>query len=789
MVKTLSSPGVSIGVQDDSIYAENFPSSTPLFVLATRSNKQRSDGTGIAAGTAESNTLRLVSSQREVLQLLGNPTFVTSAGVAVPGHETNEYGLHAMWSFMQTSSRAYYIRADVDLGELVATTTEPTGAPNDGTYWIDKDAAVGGIYRRNNANTAWEAVTTHFVTTAPDGDLGADGDWAFDYSTTDGTIKFRADDDSWNAVGSADLTSTTVNGRTATNNKLWVSDAAPTGAGADDYWWKTSSAGAGFDLKLTKYRASDNTWVAQTITRSATEPTLKTAGLIWEDISTLAADGQRPLKVANGTSYSAMTHVVQDGAPSTAPATGTLWYEGTYDDFAMYVEDTNAWAEVATTTNSNPTNRQKVISASAPTSPATGAIWIDTTISNLDVYPVVKRYNGTAWEDITSSITISDTYTAASLVEDGTYWINTADPSTTYVVKEYDPTYEPPVVNSGGDGVDSWTSAHGRWKVKSGTNFGRRAVRSVVVTALQAAIADNDEIRSEAYYYQLMATPGYPELFDEMVSLNTDINEEAFIIADVPARMVPSGVPTSPEVTVTEWKSNANGAITTGEDGFTASGYAYAAMYYPWGLSTNVDGLNVVVPASTIALRTIAYNDSVAYPWFAPMGNSRGLVNNASSVGRITYEDKYKVQNLTRGQMDSLYDNRVNPILFKVNTGLRVWGQRTTYGTNTSLDDVAVARLIVKMRYDLRRSLEGFIGRPADPITWRSASNLVEKYLSGLQSQRALTDFAVRVNEENNTADRIARNEMWVDMAILPIRAVEFVYVPIRIVADATDIR
>ena len=43
-------------------------------------------------------------------------------------------------------------------------------------------------------------------------------------------------------------------------------------------------------------------------------------------------------------------------------------------------------------------------------------------------------------------------------------------------------------------------------------------------------------------------------------------------------------------------------------------------VYYPSGLSTNTDGTEVVVPPSHMILRTIAFNDQVAYPWFAPAG-------------------------------------------------------------------------------------------------------------------------------------------------------------------------
>ena len=783
---TLTSPGVSVTVEDQSLYQDVSPTTTPLIILATRSNKTRPDGTGIAPGTTEANKLRLVTSQREVLQLLGDPVFVTSGGEQVHGHETNEYGLHALWSFMGRYSRAFYIRADIDLAGLVPTKTEPLSPPLNNTYWIDISNSVGGLYRRNAGNTAWESVTSHFVTSAPDASLGSDGDWAFDYSNTNGTLKVRADDDSWNALGSIDLTAVTIDGRTATTNKLWQKDTAPTGAGANDYWLKTSGYDS-FDIKLKRYRASDNTWEDIKPIRSTTTPTVTKDGTVWEDTSSFNANGTRPLKVALSGSFISLVHVVQENAPTTDPEDGDLWFNDTLD-FKMYVEDTNAWAEIETTTNANPTNRQKVISGSAPTSPATGAIWIDSSGFELDVFPVIKRYTGSTWEDITDSVVISNTYTSASTVDDGTFWINLADPETTNTIKVWDSTYEPEIVNAAGDALESFSSStHRRWKPFVGAVFGRRAQRKAVVTALQEAMVNNDDARSDAYYFQLISSPGYAELYDEIITLNTDIKEIAFGVSDVPARMIPSGIPTGREVTVTAWKANSNAASETGEDGFTSSGYPFMAQWYPWALSTNVDGQSVFVPSSTIALRTLAFNDSVAKPWSAPMGDRRGLVTNASSVGYLTDSGKYQVINLTNGQRDVLYENNVNPIAFFHNKGLRVWGQKTTFGVTSALDRINVARLIVKMKYDLNNSLTGFIGEPADPITWASARNIVERYLAGLKSLRAIYDGAVRVDGENNTSERIDRNELWVDVAIRPVKTVEFIYVPIKIYNTADE--
>ena len=88
-------PFVQVSINNQTIYSEPSPRTIPLFVVSTRANKTTPDGSGIAPGTQESGVLRLVSSQRELIQNYGNPVFVTSEGDPVPGDETNEYQLLA----------------------------------------------------------------------------------------------------------------------------------------------------------------------------------------------------------------------------------------------------------------------------------------------------------------------------------------------------------------------------------------------------------------------------------------------------------------------------------------------------------------------------------------------------------------------------------------------------------------------------------------------------------------------------------------------------------------------
>ena len=137
---TLTSPGVNVSVIDESFYVPSDAGTTPLIIIASGQDKQNGAGDGTASGTqtANANQAFLISSQRELTETFGDPKFYTDAsGGAINGYELNEYGLQAAYSFLGVANKAFILRANVNMTELVGSTSAPTSAPNDGTYWFD----------------------------------------------------------------------------------------------------------------------------------------------------------------------------------------------------------------------------------------------------------------------------------------------------------------------------------------------------------------------------------------------------------------------------------------------------------------------------------------------------------------------------------------------------------------------------------------------------------------------------------------------------------------------------
>ncbi len=301
------------------------------------------------------------------------------------------------------------------------------------------------------------------------------------------------------------------------------------------------------------------------------------------------------------------------------------------------------------------------------------------------------------------------------------------------------------------------------------------AKRVAIVTALQSAINSNIDVRSELYEFNLVACPGYPEVVDELAALCTDIQSEALVIADTPCNKTPDQI--------AQWALTSERVVNNN-----------VAYYYPWGLASNLDGRNVMCAPSGIALRTIAYSDNQSYVWFAPAGVQRGVVSGVTKVGYVTgtlgTATTFVETNLNAGQRDNLYeyDKNINPIVYFPGRGILVWGQKTSAPAASALDRINVVRLVCYLRRTLRKGAMPFVFEPNDQITRDNLKASADGMLSDVLAKRGLYDFATLCDSSNNTATRIDKNELWLDVAIKPVKAAEFIYIPIRVVNTGADI-
>lgn len=314
--------------------------------------------------------------------------------------------------------------------------------------------------------------------------------------------------------------------------------------------------------------------------------------------------------------------------------------------------------------------------------------------------------------------------------------------------------------------------------------------RAAIVEALNSLIQQNEEIASEGVEYNLILCPGYHEttISSSVVALQNKIKGEAFAILDTPMdhnhQELVAGA--------TSW------AASVGTRPLATTGGNGVAFYYPHILMINLDGREIMVPASCVALRTYAYSDKQAAVWVAPAGTRRGIVPSITNVGHVARNsagapNEFIALNLNNGQRDLMYaygpSGGINPIVFFPGYGFVVWGQKTSTGNVASaMDRVNVSRLVKYIARSLRKNALSFVFEPNDKITRDSLKSMIDGFLGDLVARRALYDFATICDESNNTPFRVDNNELWCDIAIKPVKAAEFINIPIRIVSTGAEI-
>jgi hypothetical protein len=529
------------------------------------------------------------------------------------------------------------------------------------------------------------------------------------------------------------------------------------------------------------------------------------------------------------TLWQPLVYTASANAPTALAADGALWYSSVVDEIDLMVHNGTKWVGMLHTDSQYynadstlaPDPEGPIVSATEPENGdrsdggnlVTGDIWIST--ADLENYPGIYMWNAVlgSWVEIdkTDQTTENGVLFADARWADAGADSDAADIEDLLVSDYVDPDCPDPALypkgmllwntRRSGFNVKRFERNHidvtddnerygdqdmaayypHRWVTASTNNadgsgaFGRNAQRKVVINALQSLVSANQDIRDdETRTFNLIATPGYPELIGEMITLNFDRGLTAFVVGDSPMRLTPDAT------SLGNWASNVAVAVEDNDDGLVTSD-EYLGVYYPSGYTSDNAGNNVVVPASHMVLRTFALNDQVAYPWFAPAGTRRGGVTNASSVGYINSEGEFTSTALNEGQRDILYSNNVNPVTFLNGAGLVIFGQKTRARNASALDRVNVARLVVYLRSQLSKLAKPYLFEPNDKITRDEIKQAVETLLVELVGLRALYDFLVVCDETNNTPARIDRNELYVDIAIEPVKAIEFIYIPLRI--------
>ena len=166
----------------------------------------------------------------------------------------------------------------------------------------------------------------------------------------------------------------------------------------------------------------------------------------------------------------------------------------------------------------------------------------------------------------------------------------------------------------------------------------------------------------------------------------------------------------------------------------------------------------------------------VAYPWFSPAGQQRGIINNAI---KLAY-------NPDKAQRDKLYPARINAVITQPGIGTLLFGDKTGLGYASAFDRINVRRLFLTIEQALEKAAEAQLFELNDELTRANFRNIVEPYLRDIEAKRGLYGFLVVCDTTNNTPDVIDNNEFRADIFLKPAKSIN--YVTLTFVATRTGV-
>lgn len=194
----------------------------------------------------------------------------------------------------------------------------------------------------------------------------------------------------------------------------------------------------------------------------------------------------------------------------------------------------------------------------------------------------------------------------------------------------------------------------------------------------------------------------------------------------------------------------------------------YTATYYP-DVKINDRSVNRIfrAPPSVAVLGSLAFNDRVGQPWFAPAGLNRGGLSQfdvQDVVDRLNFRDR-----------DDLQTNRINPIATFPDEGIVVWGQKTLQVKASALDRVNVRRLLIFAKKTIASAAKLLVFEPNNSANWQRFINAVNPILETVRQNNGLQRFKVVMDTSTNTPDLVDRNIMTGKIFLEPTKAAEFI--------------
>lgn len=192
---------------------------------------------------------------------------------------------------------------------------------------------------------------------------------------------------------------------------------------------------------------------------------------------------------------------------------------------------------------------------------------------------------------------------------------------------------------------------------------------------------------------------------------------------------------------------------------------SYSCTYFPWiQIKDSQNNVNVYIPPTGEVVRAMAFTDNTSFPWFAPAGLNRGVTNARKSKYKLSLEAR-----------DILYAGRINPIADFADVGTAIFGQKTLQIKESALDRINVRRLLLQIKVLISNIAIRLVFEQNDQTTIDQFMSKATPILDTIKRERGLYDFKIKMDNTNNTTETMDRNELYGELFLKPVRAVEFI--------------
>lgn len=200
---------------------------------------------------------------------------------------------------------------------------------------------------------------------------------------------------------------------------------------------------------------------------------------------------------------------------------------------------------------------------------------------------------------------------------------------------------------------------------------------------------------------------------------------------------------------------------------------SFTSAYFPdVSLSIDANRYNldsIEVPPSVVALGALSLNDSLGYPWLAPVGINRGALPTTLST----------LVKLKEPELNSLYSNDINPLYAPSNvggqgSGVVIWGQKTLNKSISSLERINVRRMLLEVRRQVRDLSIRLLFEPNIQSVKQRLSSDISSRLSNIQSLFGLRNYSVEIDLSQTSQSDLDNHTIKGKIYVQPTRTIEF---------------